>query len=129
MAITVEWLVDERVILSTLEDKVTLKEVESWCETRKYMVDMGLPPVHHISDLRELNTEQIDEKAVQKILHSMPRNLNLGSQLRISHQPVETYVDTPVNDCETQHFTTLEAAMNCLEQHDEFLQELDWQQA
>lgn len=120
MPISVEWLVKDRVILSTLTDKVTAREVDAWLEDRKYMVDMGIPLVHHITDICQLDLTRLDSGVLEKLSHAMPQNPNVGCQIEVtSHKALA--------DTEMRIFSSVDSALEFLHQQDETLAETFWQ--
>lgn len=54
MPIQTHWLIENRVVLSVYKGEVALEEAQVTLEELKAMLDVGEPPIYHISDLSEM---------------------------------------------------------------------------
>ena len=130
MPIAIEWIVKDRIILSTLEGKVSSREIENWLDSQHLMVALGMPRVHHISDSRRLENLIVDDKRdAWNTMHILPRSRDFGWHVEISTNPSNQ--TTPL----LRHFAgvgmlaypTVSDALKFLCEHDESLLELLYQ--
>ncbi|MEM9953046.1 MAG: hypothetical protein AAF846_15685 [Chloroflexota bacterium] len=129
MPIAVEWIVRDRVILSSLTGKVTKTEFESWLESQRYMIELGEPLIHHITDTRQIDRLVIPPQKLQKMVRSLPRTPNCGWYVVVSGALQKNRVSslmTQLSSIQINHTDTLDHAIDFLKDEDETLRDIGW---
>lgn len=130
MPISHEWLVEDRVILTTMLDVVTENEIEEWLQNQQEMVAKGTPLVHHISDGLQLEKMDVNLKTFYKMITAIPRTKNFGWHIEVTTSPISKVTSSIVSrfaGVHTRTYPTVEQAVKFLREKDETLQNKTWQ--
>ena len=116
MAIALEWLIKDRVILSSLSGRVTASELQVWHENLRNMIAIGHPTVHHICDTRGIERLQVDRTRFQQMILNTLKQEKFGWHIPVMSEP-PTGTKFTVYVCLTR-----EDALQFLQEHDESLE-------
>lgn len=128
MAIEIDWLIPNRIILSKFTGTMTLEDVEGWLEIQMKMVEEGTPLVHHISNSLELDWVEIRLKTFQTLMKGISKSENFGWHIEITKNPVNRMVSNIVTQfakVHTRSYTNMEQALAFLKENDPSLEGLE----
>ena len=116
MAITLEWLIEDRVILSTLSERVTINELRMWRRDIQDMIAIGIPSVHLVCDSRQLEHQNFDFKVFQQMIPGILKLDNFGWYIPVVDKlPVK--LKSGIHIC-----PTIESALEFLQAYDASLE-------
>lgn len=124
MPVAIEWLVKDRIILSTLEGQVSSADIEKWLDKQLMMVALGMPRVHHMSDSRRLeNLIMGDNQALWNIMDMLPRSRDFGWHVEVSTNSYNqtTSLLRHFASVEMLSYPTITDGLKSLCEHDETL--------
>jgi hypothetical protein len=137
MPYTIEWLIEGRVLLSTLTGVITQPELKDFIEDIQVYLQQADPfgsqagtrPVHHISNSLQLERVDISLKSLQLLVSAYKLAGKIGWQLDVNRHPINKMfanLATQFAHIQTRTFPTQDAAVQFLKDVDPTLRDAVW---
>ncbi len=130
MPYRIQWVVPNRVILTTMTGTVTRAELEQFIDQIRVEIHSGTPLVFHISDSLSLDKVELSLKAFQEMLKTISLFGELGMQVDINHNALNKMLASFAGQfvkVRTRTVTSMPEAVALLKRFDPTLENVSWE--
>lgn len=123
------WLVEKRVILTTLTGIVTAEETTAVIQEIPLKIREGIPLVHHISHSLGIVKLEFSLKMLQTIVKDLKRPAEFGWQIEVTNNAINRMMSVLSNQwagTRNRVVPTLEDAIEFLKMNDPTLAHENW---
>ncbi|HEX2620935.1 MAG TPA: hypothetical protein VHL11_12330 [Phototrophicaceae bacterium] len=129
MSYYIDWLVKDRVLLTTFSGIITLDEINEFIDSLFMASRNGKPPVHHISNNLGIQGIEFSLKALQTLTMAKQMTYGMGWQIDVNRNTMLELVSSIASQssgARTRTFTTADEAITFLQECDPTLAKLVW---
>ncbi|MBC8170452.1 MAG: hypothetical protein H7X77_02230 [Anaerolineae bacterium] len=125
----IDWLVKDRVLLTTFSGVLTLDELIEFIDTIMLEIQQGQPMVHHVSNSLGMERVEFSLKTLQTLTRAKKIVDALGWQIDINRNPLLKMISgiaSQFANARTRTFATADEAISFLKERDQTLADLIW---